>query len=76
MRIAYQKGKRFIIWEVQMMKYKVGQLVRIIDDVSPPIVYYIGLIVGVQPTDTYDILCVGDKESDVFFESEIVGVVQ
>ena len=58
------------------MKYKVGQLVRIIDDVSHPIVYYIGLIVGVQPTDTYDILCVGDKEPEVFFESEIIGAIE
>ena len=58
------------------MKYKVGQLVRIIDDVSPPIVYYIGLIVGTQPTDTYDILCVGDRHADVFFESEIIEVFQ
>ena len=58
------------------MKYKVGQLVKIIDDVSPPIVYYIGLIVGVQPTDTYDILCVGDKEPEVFFESEIIGAIE
>ena len=58
------------------MKYKVGQLVRIIDTVSPPIVYYIGLITGVQRPDQYDILCTGDKEPDIFFESEIVGVVR
>ena len=58
------------------MKYKVGQLVKIIDDVSPPIVYYIGLIVSAWKEDTYEILCVGDKDPEVFFESEIIGVVQ
>jgi hypothetical protein len=58
------------------MKYEIGQLVKIIDAESLPAIYYIGLIVGFQPTDTYDILCVGDKESDVFFESEIIGLVQ
>ena len=58
------------------MKYEVGQLVKIIDDVSPPIVYYIGLIVGALKDETYEILCVGDKHPEVFFESEIVGVVQ
>jgi len=58
------------------MKYKVGQLVRIIDDVSPPNVYYVGLIVGAWNADTYEILCVGDKAPEVFFESEIVGAIE
>ena len=67
-----------------MMKYKIGQLVRVKDDViADPYgdfrntsVYFIGLIVGYQRTDTYDVLCVGDKESEVFFESEIMEVLQ
>ena len=58
------------------MKYEVGQLVKIIDAESLPAIYYIGLIVGVQPTDTYDILCVGDKEPEVFFENEIIGAIE
>ena len=66
------------------MKYKIGQLVRVKDDViADPYgdfrnasVYFIGLIVGYQRTDTYDVLCVGDKESEVFFESEIMEVLQ
>ena len=58
------------------MKYKIGQLVRLIDVVSPPNVYYIGLITGVNPTGQYSILCVGDIEPDIFFESEIVGVIE
>jgi hypothetical protein len=58
------------------MKYEVGQLVKIIDDVSPPIVYYIGLIVGTLKDETYEILCVGDKAPEVFFESEIVGAIE
>jgi hypothetical protein len=58
------------------MKYEVGQLVKIIDAESLPAIYYVGLIVGFHTTNTYDILCVGDKEPDVFFESEIIGVVQ
>ena len=58
------------------IKYKVGQLVKIIDDVSPPIVYYIGLIVGGLKGETYEILCVGDKDPDIFFESEIVEVIE
>ena len=58
------------------MKYKVGQLVKIIDDVSPPNRYYVGLIVGALQADTYEILCVGEKAPDVFFESEIVEVLE
>ena len=58
------------------MKYNIGQLVRIIDDVSPPNIYYIGLIIGVHRPGQYDILCVGDKKPDVFFESEIVEVIE
>ncbi len=66
------------------MKYKVGQLVRVKDDVVSDGhgdflhtgVYFIGLIVGYQRMDTYEILCVGDRESEVFFESEIIEVLQ
>ena len=58
------------------MKYKIGQLVRLIDVVSHPNVYYIGLITDVNPTGQYSILCVGDKEPDIFFESEIVGLIE
>ena len=66
------------------MKYKIGQLVRVKDEViADPYgdfrnasVYFIGLIVGYQRTDTYHVLCVGDKESEVFFESEIMEVLQ
>ena len=36
------------------MKYEVGQIVKIKDD----------------------ILCVGDKQSDIFFESEIMGAIE
>ena len=65
------------------MKYKVGQLVRVKDDVIADghgdflntCVYFIGLIVGCQRTDSYDILCVGDREPEVFFESEIMEVL-
>ena len=59
-----------------MKKYKVGQLVKIIDDVSPPNRYYVGLIVGDWKEGTYEILCVGDKAPDVFFESEIVEAIE
>ena len=61
------------------MKYEVGQLVKIIEDPSPvslPNRYYVGLIVGAWKEDTYEILCVGDKDPEVFFESEIVGAIE
>tara|TARA_Y100000296_G_scaffold7788_1_gene9239 strand:+ start:140 stop:355 length:216 start_codon:yes stop_codon:yes gene_type:complete len=71
------------------VKYKVGQLVRVKDDVVSDGhgdflhtgVYFIGLIVGLriaglQGMGMYDILCVGDRESEVFFESEIMEVLQ
>ena len=66
------------------MKYRIGQLVRVKDDVISDghgdfcntCVYFIGLIVGYQRTDTYDILCVGDAQPEVFFESEIKEVLQ
>jgi hypothetical protein len=58
------------------MKYEVGQLVKIKDDISLPVRYYIGLVMEKRLPDQYDILCVGDKEPDIFFESEIIGAIE
>ena len=57
------------------MKYEIGQLVRIKDDALEPVMYYIGIIIGCMIPDYYDILCVGDRHPDVFFESEIIEVL-
>jgi len=71
------------------VKYKIGQLVRVKDEViADPYgdfrntsVYFIGLIVGLriaglQGMGMYEVLCVGDREPEVFFESEIMEVLQ
>jgi len=58
------------------VKYKIGQLVKIKDDISLPVRYYIGLVINRHLPDQYNILCVGDKQSDIFFESEIIGAIE